>query len=450
MTRTNPVAPPAVDARLIWAIALPAMVTNVATALIGLGDMWIVGRLGDAPTQGAVDIGARLFALLFITMNFLKTGTTGLVAQDGTRAGIEAQAQTLARGLVVGLSIAAILLLFKPLLLPLLLSLLGADGEVLSAARVYADIRYWSAPGVMANLALVGFLIGTRRVKAALAIEVGYNLLNVALGYWLALPRGMGIAGIGWSSFAAEYAKLAVALAVVLATSAGRPLLAALKARATVRWANLRPFLSVNRDLFLRTLILITALAALTRLGAERGPVMLAANGILFQLFTLQALLLDGFENAAQVLNGERKGAADRVGFLRVTGAIMQRGFVVAGLVSAVTLVAIGPVVISFAATESVASTALAFAPWLVFLPFAGVASFIFDGVFVGASWTRALLVSMLGAAILLAVALKLTWALGNDGLWISFGLFLIARALIQWAMLPRLAARIDEDPTLA
>ena len=97
-SRSNPVAAP-LDTRAIWAIALPAMVTNVATALIGVGDMWIVGRLGDAPTQGAVDIGARLFAMLFVIMNFLKTGTTGLVAQAGTRgevgAGGEAQAALL-------------------------------------------------------------------------------------------------------------------------------------------------------------------------------------------------------------------------------------------------------------------------------------------------------------------------------------------------------------------
>ena len=140
----NTAASPAIDTRLIWAIALPAMVTNVATALIGVGDMWIVGRLGDASTQGAVDVGAKLFAALFTVMNFLKTGTTGMVAQAGTRSGAQAQAEVLIKGLVVGLSIAALLLLAKPVLLPLLLDALGAEAQVRSAALVYADIRYWS------------------------------------------------------------------------------------------------------------------------------------------------------------------------------------------------------------------------------------------------------------------------------------------------------------------
>ncbi|HSM53143.1 MAG TPA: MATE family efflux transporter, partial [Erythrobacter sp.] len=96
--------PASLETRAIWAVAIPAMLTNVATALIGIGDMWIVGRLEDAATQGAVDVGARLFAMLFTVMNFLKMGTTGLVAQEGTRNGPQAQAAMLARGIAVGLA----------------------------------------------------------------------------------------------------------------------------------------------------------------------------------------------------------------------------------------------------------------------------------------------------------------------------------------------------------
>ncbi|WP_265569329.1 MATE family efflux transporter [Sphingomicrobium nitratireducens] len=435
-----------IDTRIIWAIAIPAMLTNVATALIGIGDMWIVGRLEDAATQGAVDVGARLFALLFTVMNFLKTGTTGLVAQGGTRHGVHAQAETLVRGLVIGFGIAAALLLAKPVLQPLLLSALGAQGDVLAAARVYADIRYFTAPGVMANLALVGFLVGRRQVRTAMAVEIGYNLLNVGLGLWFVLGLDMGIAGIGWSSFAAEYAKLALLALLVLRGAAGGEVLAALRNRSVIAWASLRPFLSINRDLFLRTVILMIAGAALTRIGAERGAVTLAANGILYQLFVFMALLLDGFENAAQVLNGERYGAHDRVGFLRVTKAILWRGFAVAFLLAAAFLVTAGPVIVSFAATPAVAIAAFKVAPWMVLIPLAGVASFVFDGVFVGASWTRALLLSMAGAALVYALAIWATWSMGNQGLWASFALFLVARAALQALMLPRLAEGIADE----
>jgi len=438
LTKTQSAAPGApLDTRAIWAIALPAMLTNVATALIGLGDMWIVGRLEDAPTQGAVDIGARLFAVLFTVMNFLKTGTTGLVAQAGTREGERAQAELLARGLAIGVVIAVILMLAKPILLPVLLSALGAQGEVLEAARTYAVIRYWSAPGVMLNLALMGFLIGRRQMVAVLWIEVAYNVLNIGLGYLLTLELGWGIAGIGWSSFAAEYVKLAVLIALVLKGSAASRILSALSNRAVLEWTAIKPFLSTNRDLFLRTVVLMLALAVLTRLSAARGPDVLAANGILYQMFVLTALLLDGFENAAQVLNGERLGAKDRAGFTAYIRAILWRGMAAAALLALAFALFADPVLASFAATPDVAREAQAQAFWLVIIPFAGVASFVFDGVFVGASWTRAMLLSMTGAAIVYAISLWLTWPLGNTAVWGSFVLFLIVRAGLQAALVP-------------
>ncbi|MCM8558344.1 MATE family efflux transporter [Sphingomicrobium sediminis] len=439
-----------IDTRAIWAIAIPAMLTNVATALIGIGDVWIVGRLGEASAQGAVDIGARLFALLFTVMNFLKTGTTGLVAQAGTREGKDAQAATLLRGMAVGLAIAAVLLVLKPVLLPAVLQALGARDAVYVAADTYASIRYWSAPGVMLNLALIGYLVGQRRMRAVLVIEVAYNLLNVALGLWFVLGLDFGIAGIGWSSLIAEYAKLGVTAAVVASAGGFALLRRAASERTILSRQSLLPFLSVNRDLFLRTLILVIALSALTRIGAERGEVILAANAILFQLFIFTALLLDGFENAAQVLNGERMGAHDRVGFERVTKAIVRRGFVTAFFVSIFFALFAFPIIASFAATNEVAIAAQRQAPWLIIMPFAGVASFIYDGVYVGASWTRALLLTMIAGTVVYALALWITWPLGNGGLWLSFTLFLAARAIFQRLALPRLASRIDEDPSLA
>lgn len=441
------IRPSEIDNRAIWAIALPAMLTNVATALIGIGDMWIVGRLEDAATQGAVDVGARIFALLFTVMNFLKTGTTGLVAQAGTRAGTAEQVSTLLRGLTIGLAIAAALLLAKPLLLPTLLDVLGAKGDVLAAARIYADIRYWSAPGVMLNLALVGYLVGQRRMTAVLVIEVAYNLSNVGLGLWFVLGLGWDIAGVAWSSLIAEYAKLAVLTALVLAGPARGHIQDALARGRVLAADQLLPFLSVNRDLFLRTVVLMIALAALTRISAERGPVVLAANGIIYQLFVLTALLLDGFENAAQVLNGERYGARDRDGFATYTGAILKRGLAAAAALALAFEVFADPILASFAATPAVASKAQSLGLWLVIIPFAGVTSFVFDGVFVGASWTRAMLASMAGAAAVFALSLWLTWSMESDGLWLSFVLFLLARAGFQAALLPRLMRRIPHPP---
>ncbi|MGB3722450.1 MAG: MATE family efflux transporter [Pacificimonas sp.] len=437
---SGPVPAQPVQPRLIWAIAIPAMATNVATALIGIGDMWIVGRLEDVAAQGAVDVGAKLFALIFVVMNFLKTGTTGLVAQD--RGTADAQAETLVRALLFGLALGGFLLVLKPLIVPFGISALGAAGEVAEQARIYIDIRYWAAPAFFANLALIGLLVGRRQVRAALAIEVCYNLTNVGLGLLLVLVFDFGIAGIGWSSLIAEYAKFTGMALFVMRGETLRNAAAALGRRGALSWAAFRPLLNLNGDLFLRSLILALSMAALTRVGAGYGPVALAANGIIFQLFIFSALLIDGFENAAQVLNGERYGARDRAGFMTVMRAILWRGLGVAALLSGAFAVLGGAVLDSFAATPEVAAFARDYLVWLVLIPVTGVLSFVFDGVFIGASWTRAMLLSMALAAGVYAFSLWLAAPLGNHGLWMSFNLFLLARAGFQALLIPRLAGR--------
>ena len=424
-------SPVTIDRRAIWAIAIPAMATNVATALIGVGDMWIVGQLGSASTQGAVDIGARLFAMLFVVMNFLKTGTTGLVAQAMTRSDGDSASNVLLRGVAVASAIAIALLLSKPMLLPVLLDVLGARGETLTAARIYAEIRYWSAPAVLVNYAMIGFLVGQRRMGTVLIIEVGYNFVNVALGAWLCLALDWGIAGIGWSSALAEGGKLAV-LGFVVGLQLRRSGGFAFPGLTDLAPARLRPFLAVNRDLFLRTMILMLALAALTRLSAERGPVVLAANGIYYQLFLVIALLLDGFENAGQVLGGERTGASDRAGLRAYARAITARALGTGLVLSGMFLMFGSEVAGWFAATEAVADYAREYAVWLAVLPLAGAAGFALDGILVGASWTRVLLGVMIGTAAAYAGLLWLTWPLGNAGLWLSFTVFLSLRGIAQ------------------
>ena len=159
-------------------------------------------------------------------------------------------------------------------------------------------------------------------------------------------------------------------------------------------------------------------------------------------MFVFTALLLDGFENAAQVLNGERLGEKDRAGFVAYVKAILTRSLGAAALVAFVFLLLADPVLASFAATDDVRRIAQDNAFWLAIIPFAGVAGFVFDGVYVGASWTRALLATMAVAATVFALALWSTWEWGNTGLWFSFTLFLVSRALLQLALIPRLVAR--------
>jgi MATE family multidrug resistance protein len=425
--------------RAIWAIALPSMLTNVATALFGLADLWVIGQLGQAEPQAGVELGAKFMMGLLIVFNFLRTGTIALTAQAAGRGDEDAQAATLARALGLALAIGLVLLALKPLVVPWGMELLHARGGVAREAGVYVGIRYWGGLLWLANVALMGWLIGRRRVRAVLWTEIGSNVIHIALDLLFVLGFGWGVAGVAAATLLSEGGKTLALLAVTASQGPARAALAAAGRRATWSAAQMGALLRLNRDLFLRTLLLTAAILLLTREGARQGPAVLAANGILYQLFILSALILDGFESAAQVLCGEAVGAKDRRRFDALVKALLLWGMAGGILFSSFYAVAGARFAASFSTDPAVVATTLAYVPWAVMLPVLGVSSYVFDGIYIGATWTRALLLTMGAACAVYAVLLFAAADLGNHGLWLAFSLFLVARAAAQALMLPRL-----------
>jgi multidrug resistance protein, MATE family len=425
--------------RAIWAIALPSMLTNVATALFGLADLWVIGQLGQAEPQAGVELGAKFMMGLLIVFNFLRTGTIALTAQAAGRGDEAAQAATLARALGVSLAIGIALLALKPVIVPWGMELLQASGGVAREAGTYVGIRYWGGLLWLANVALMGWLIGRRRVRAVLWIEIGSNLVHIVLDIAFVLGFGWGVAGVAAATLASEGGKTLALLVVAGREGPARAALAAAGRRETWSAQAMAALFRLNRDLFLRTLLLTGAILLLTRQGAQQGALVLAANGILYQMFILSALVLDGFESAAQVLCGEAVGARDRARFDALVKRLVLWGLGGGALFSLLYAALGAQFAASFSTDAAVVATTLAFVPWAVLLPLLGVTSYVFDGVYIGATWTRAMLLTMTAAIGAYAAALFAAAPLGNHGLWLAFSVFLIARAAAQAALLPRL-----------
>ncbi|MGF1550770.1 MAG: MATE family efflux transporter [Sphingomonadaceae bacterium] len=428
--------------RAIWAIALPSMLTNVATALFGLADLWVIGQLGDAPAQAGVELGAKFMIGLLVVFNFLKTGTIALTAQAAGRGEASTQGATLARGIGAALALSLLLLAAMPLAIPLGLEFLNARGEFEQHARAYVAIRYWGAPLWLLNAVLVGWLVGRRRVREVLAVEVAANLFHIALDILFVLVFFWGVEGVAAATLISEALKLAALLFIATRQNPFGLALSCAAEAATWSRPALAALLRINRDLFLRTLLLTGAILLLTRDGAHEGPVVLAANGILYQMFILSAMILDGFEAAAQVLCGEATGARRRRRFDRLVKVLLAWGLGFGALVSGLYALLGAPFAASFSTDAEVVETTLYYLPWAIALPLAGVTSFVFDGIYVGATWTRALLATMMVAFALYALALILTGPMGNHGLWLSFTIFLVARAAAQAALLPVMRRR--------
>jgi MATE family multidrug resistance protein len=428
--------------RAIFAIAVPSMLTNVATALFGLADMWVIGRLGDAAAQGGVEVGAKLLMTLLIVFNFLRSGTIALTAQAAGRADAAAQAAALTRGVAVALGIGAVLLALRPLVVAAGLAMLGAHGRVAALADAYVSIRYWGSIPWLLNAVQVGWLIGQRQVRAVLAVEVAANVVHIGLDLTLVLGLHLGVGGVAFATLSSETAKFVALLIIALRQAPAQRAFAL--ARRAETWAarELMALFRLNRDLFGRTVLLMSATVILTRAGVRQGAVVLAANAILYQMFMLSALLLDGFESAAQVLCGEALGARDRPRFdawVRAT-VLWSGGW--AMVIAFVFRVLGARFAASFSTDPAVIAATQAYSAWAIVLPLAGVTSFVFDGVFIGAGWTGAMLISMAGALTVFALALFVAAPLGNNGLWLAFSLFFVARAAGQALFLPSLTRR--------
>lgn len=277
--------------RSLWAIALPAMLTNVATALFSIADMWAIGRLGDASAQGGVELGAKAIMALLNLFNFLRTTTIALTAQNIGRGDIKTRTGTLARAMAVSLAIGTLLIAAMPWTIPLTFRLLDAHGAVAVQAQAYIAIRYWAGPVWLGNCVWVGWLIGHSQVRTVLIVEVTANIAHIALDIMLVLVAHWGVRGVAGATLCSELLKFLLLASIILRQPAARAAIIAASRRETWRRQDLSRLFVLNRDLFIRTLLLNAALLVFVRSGAQQGAVTLAANGILFQLFpTVHAL----------------------------------------------------------------------------------------------------------------------------------------------------------------
>lgn len=435
----TPSIPISTGHRRVLTLALPMTLANVTTPLLGFVGAAVIGRLGDAALLGAISLGAVIFDALFWSFGSLRMATAGLTAQAvGAGDGAEIDrglARALAAGALAGL---AIVLLQWPIGRAAF-TLSGASPEVVGALASYFHIRILSAPFALANYAVLGSVLGRMRTDLGLFLQVAINLINIALTLALVLGAGFGIAGAALAALGAEAAGLALGLFVVTRLGS-RPLRVPL---AEIRdAAALRRTLSVNVDVILRTLAIIAAIVLFSALGARQGDVILAANAVLWNLFLIGGFFLDGFATAAETLCGQSVGAGDASGF-RTAASLSLRWCLGFGLAVSLVALAGGASFIDFVTTNGpVREAARSFLPLAALAPLAAAAAFAYDGIYIGATWTRAMRNLMLIALAAFGVTLATMQGLGlgNAGLWIAFVTFLAARGLGQAIAYPRLA----------
>ncbi|KVW26906.1 MATE family efflux transporter [Burkholderia ubonensis] len=441
--------PTDVSHRRVLALAFPIVLANLTQPILGAVDTAVAGHLDGAQYLGGVALGGLVFNFVFWGFGFLRMGTTGLVAQaHGARDDNGIRLNVL-RALIAAFALGAAVLALQASLLSIALTALGGSDAVRATALTYGHARIWSAPFALANYVVLGYLLGVQRVRLALVAQVFINAVNIGAVLLYVYGFGWGIAGIGAATATADACGFALgAWMLWRLRPRGLPPLAA---RALVDRAALMRLVALNRDIFIRTLCLLTAFGWFAHLGAQQGDATLAANALLLNFQTFMAYGLDGFAHAAEALVGAAAGARDRAAFRQAVRVTLFWSALGALAFTLVYWTAGGWIVARLTDQATIRAVADRYLPWAALSPVVSMWGFLLDGVFIGATQTRALLRAMVVSfAVFAAAALTLVGPFGNHGLWLALLLFMAARGATLARYLPGLSARIGGDAQAA
>lgn len=414
--------------RKVWALAAPMILSNISVPLVALVDSTVIGHLPHAHQLGAVAVGSTLFTFMVGLMGFLRMGSTGFAAQAAGRTDGAALRQVLVQGLLLALAFALLIGLLAIPFSQLALQAMQPSAALHQSTEDFFHTRLLGLPAALASYALVGWFLGTQNARAPMAILLTTNVLNIVLNLWFVLGLDWGVLGSARASVMAEW------IAALLGLALTRPALRAYPGHiawaALKRWQSWRPLLSVNRDIFLRSLALQLVFLLITVQGARLGEATVAANALLLNGLMLTAYALDGLAHAVEALCGHAIGARDHQTLRRSLVVACGWSLIVSLGFAALFLLA-GHLFIDLQTDiDSVRIAAYPFLPYLAVLPLIAVWSYLLDGLFIGATRAREMRNAMLlSVALSLPLALAMS-GLGNHGLWLAFLVFMGLRAI--------------------
>ena len=417
--------------RQILQLAIPSIVSNITVPLLGMVDVAIVGHLGDAAYIGAIAVGAMIFNVIYWIFGFLRMGTSGMAAQALGARQLTDVMQLLMRSLSVGLLVALAVILFQYPIKQLALAIVAPEPQIRSLVSTYFNICVWGAPAMLAMYGLTGWYIGMQNTRFPMIISISQNVVNIAASLLMVFVFKMGIRGVAWGTLVAQYAGIAISLTLLWCYY--RRLWKFMRWKGVYDKNKMLRFFKVNSDIFIRTLFLVAVNFYFLAAGSRQGAVILAVNTLLMQLFILFSYVMDGFAFAGEALCGKYYGAENYGAFHKVLKRLFVWGMMVVMVFTIVYLIGGQSFLSLFTDDGVVLKAASSYFPWAIVIPLAGVAAFIWDGVFIGITETRGILYSSIIATIIFFVVflvLRSVWH--NHALWLAFILLLITRGIVQ------------------
>ncbi len=428
--------------RDILALALPSIVTNITTPLLGLVDVAITGHMGSAVYLAAIAVGSTVFNLLYWLVSFIRMSASGMTAQAFGRCDHEGQSLILSRELLVSTVIGVCLIALSPLIAAPLIRFVDPSAESSLMALRYFRIAVWGAPAVLATYAFSGWFLGRQNSRIPMWVSILINVSNILISLLLVFGLGWRIEGVATGTLAAQWIGAVTFLVMALRQHLSWP-----GWRLVLAPREIAGFFRTNGVLFLRTVCMIAVTLWFTRTGASQGNVTLAANALLIQLFMLFSYVMDGYAFAGEALVGRDIGRRD-VPALRLTVRSLLRWSASLAVVFTLLYILGGESFLGLLSDDrEVIATSAEYAAWAFAIPMASFAAFAYDGIFIGTTSGKMMLLPMLYAAIAFFAVYTATYhPMGNHGLWLAFLAYLLTRSLTQALLWPGMLRRIDRS----
>ncbi len=379
-------------------IAGPSILANITVPLVGIVDVAISGRLGNAAMIGGMAIGTMLFELLYWNFGFLRIGTAGITAQAYGRRDLREAVRTLEQSVSTALIVALILLTIQFIFVKFALLIVDTSPEVANLAKTYFLIRIWAAPATLSLFALKGWFLGMQNAKSPMVVDILVNVVNIFVCYVLAVHTKMGFRGIAYGTVIAQYSGLILATLLLLAYY--KKLFKYFHLRESLNFHRMKDFFKTGGNLMIRSISFLFIYSGFTVYAAKYGDTLLAVSTIIMKLMLLYSYFIDGFAYAGEALSGRFIGSKDSVS-LKKTIKVLFIWSMGIGITSTIIYFLAGGMMFGLMTTNiTVIAASKEFLPWLVFMPLISCIAFTWDGIYIGATASTSIRNTMILSAI--------------------------------------------------
>ena len=418
----------------ILQLAVPSIISNITVPLLGLVDVAIVGHIGDAAYIGAIAVGSMLFNVVYWLFGFLRMGTSGMTSQALGRRDLAEVMRLLVRSLGIGVGIGLLFFVLQKWLIGGGLWAMSPEADVVELARRYCYVCIWGAPAVLGLYGFTGWFIGMQNTRIPMMVSLTQNVVNIIASLLLVFVGKMTVEGVALGTVIAQW--WGFLMACLLFRLHYRRLGKYDFRQHLLAAESLKRFFSLNRDIFLRTVCLVAVNLFFTAAGSRESTLVLAVNTLLMTLFTIFSYFMDGFAYAAEALSGKYYGAKNMVAFREVVRRTMGFGLAVAAGFTLLYMIGGENFLALLTDDERVIMAAGDYFWWAVLIPLAGMAAFVFDGIFVGITQSKSMLCSTaIASASFFALFFILHPLMANHALWLAFIIYLILRGIVLYVI---------------